>query len=32
VLHEIRGILQSQSKQIEALTSEIAQLKTKLGE
>ena len=32
VLQEIRGMLQTQSKQIEQLTSEVAQLKAKLGE
>ena len=32
VLQEIRGMLQSQGKQIEMLTSEVAQLKTKVGE
>ena len=30
VLHEIRGLLLSQGKQIEQLTSEVAQLKTKV--
>lgn len=32
VLQEIRGLLQSQGKQIEQLTSEVAQLKAKVGE
>ncbi|KAF2164547.1 hypothetical protein M409DRAFT_56387 [Zasmidium cellare ATCC 36951] len=32
VLSEIRGMLQTQSKQIEQLTSEVAQLKAKVGE
>ncbi|KXT04218.1 hypothetical protein AC578_79 [Pseudocercospora eumusae] len=32
VLNEIRGMLQSQGKQIEQLTSEVAQLKAKVGE
>ena len=32
VLQEIRGMLQSQGKQIEQLTSEVAQLKAKVGE
>ncbi|KAK3700556.1 Coronin-like protein crn1 [Vermiconidia calcicola] len=32
VLQEIRGMLQTQGKQIEQLTSEVAQLKTKIGE
>lgn len=32
VLNEIRGMLQSQGRQIEQLTSEVAQLKAKVGE
>ncbi|KAK5708289.1 Coronin-like protein crn1 [Elasticomyces elasticus] len=32
VLQEIRGMLQSQGRQIEELTSEVAQLKTKVGQ
>lgn len=32
VLNDIRGMLQSQGKQIEQLTSEVAQLKAKVGE
>lgn len=32
VLQDIRGMLQSQGKQIEQLTSEVAQLKAKIGE
>ena len=32
VLHDIRGMLLSQGKQIEQLTSEVAQLKAKVGE
>lgn len=32
VLNEIRGMLQAQGKQIEQLTSEVAQLKAKVGE
>lgn len=32
VLHEIRGMLQNQGKQIEQLTSEVAQLKAKVGD
>ncbi|KAK3718179.1 Coronin-like protein crn1 [Vermiconidia calcicola] len=32
VLQEIRGMLQTQGKQIEQLTNEVAQLKTKIGE
>jgi len=32
VLQEIRGMLQAQGKQIEQLTSEVAQLKAKVGE
>jgi coronin-1B/1C/6 len=32
VLQEIRGMLQSQGRQIEQLTSEVAQLKAKVGE
>ena len=32
VLQEIRGMLQSQGKQIEQLTSEVAQLKARVGQ